>query len=331
MSKEITGQTNIRTTVIIPNYNGRKYLPDCLHALKQQTVSDFQVCVVDNGSTDGSKDLDPSDYPEFRLTVIPLKENIGFAGAVNEGIRKTESPYVILLNNDTAVKKNFIEKLVEAIDNKKDVFACQAKMISMKDPEKLDSAGDLFCALGWAFSLGRDRPVGTYCRDTKIFSACAGAAVYRRDLLEKLGLFDERHFCYLEDVDLSYRAALCGYSCRFAPEAVAEHAGSASSGSRHNAFKVRLSARNTIFLIYKNMPPVQILFNLPFLIAGQLIKLLYFTRKGLTREYIGGVREGFRLCASSGKEARAWSKAGKGQLLRLQGALLVNTVRRITG
>lgn len=126
----------------------------------------------------------------------------------------------------------------------------------------------------------------------RIFSACAGAAIYRKELLEKIGLFDEAHFAYLEDVDVGYRANLYGYRNLFAPDAVVYHAGSAVSGSRHNPFKVELTARNNLYLIYKNMPPLQLLINLPFLLLGILIKGVYFGRKGMGKSYLSGLKKG---------------------------------------
>ena len=316
-----------KAVVIIPNYNGNRYIRECLESLKQQTFRDFSVCVVDNGSQDGSDELIEKEFPEAEL--IRLDKNYGFARAVNEGIRRTGSEYVVLLNNDVVVNKNFLENLYKAIDNRKSVFSYQAKMLKLFERNRIDSAGDLYCALGWAFALGKDRPAESYDRDCELFSACAGAAIYRRKLFEITGMFDERHFCYLEDVDLCYRARLNGFSVRFCPEAVAYHAGSATSGSRHNAFKVRLSARNNIFLLYKNMPLIQLLLNLPLLLAGHLIKLCFFIKKGLGKAYAGGVAEGFKLCAEA--EKYRFRPDNLANYLRLQLELWINTVRRVTG
>ena len=321
------GKQNKKAVVIIPNFNGLRYIRECLESLNRQTFGDFYVCVVDNGSEDGSCELIEREFPETEL--IRLDKNYGFARAVNEGIRKTSSEYVVLLNNDVVVNKNFLEKLYKAIDNRKSVFSYQAKMLKLFEKDRIDSAGDLYCALGWAFALGKDRPAKAYDEDCALFSACGGAAIYRRELFEKTGMFDERHFCYLEDVDLCYRARINGYSVRFCPEALVYHAGSATSGSRHNAFKVRLSARNNIFLLYKNMPLIQLILNLPLLIAGHLIKLCFFTKKGLGRAYAGGIYEGFKLCAQA--EKYRFRPENFVNYLRLQLELWINTIRRVTG
>ncbi|HAG68791.1 MAG TPA: glycosyltransferase family 2 protein [Lachnospiraceae bacterium] len=321
------GSINKKAVVIIPNYNGAKYISACLLALREQTCRDFSVCVVDNGSADGSDKTVSEDFPEAEL--IRLKRNAGFAAAVNEGIRTTSSEYVILLNNDTEVSKNFVENLIKAIDNSKSVFACQAKMLSMRNREVIDSAGDLYCALGWAFALGRDKGREHYEEEAELFSACAGAAIYRRSLFEKTGLFDEKHFCYLEDVDLCYRARINGYKVRLCPGAIVYHAGSGTSGSRHNAFKVRLSIRNNIYLIYKNMPFLQLLLNLPLILAGYLVKLFYFAGKGLAGAYLQGTVEGFLFCRDTAK----YKFRGENfrHYLRIQLELWVNTIRRMTG
>ncbi|MBQ7563710.1 MAG: glycosyltransferase family 2 protein [Lachnospiraceae bacterium] len=291
--------------VIIPNYNGLKFIENCLLSISKQTLSNFDTIVVDNDSTDGSAELIRERFPWVHL--IRLKKNYGFARAANEGIRHSEAEYVVLLNNDTVVNKNFIENLYKAIDNKKDVFSYQAKMVNLYNKEVMDSAGDLYCMFGWAFSVGKDKPVSEFTKDRAIFSACGGAAIYRRSILDEIGLFDERHFCYLEDVDLGYRARLFGYQNRFCPDAVVYHAGSGTTGSRHNPFKVRLSAGNNIFLIYKNMPLWQICINFPFLLLGHLIKLVYFVGKGSRDSQNSG--------KPTGKESGAGSFA---QSLRLR-------------
>ncbi len=114
---------------------------------------------------------------------------------------------------------------------------------------------------------------------TKFFTSCAGAAIYRKKIFEKIGYFDEEHFAYLEDIDVGYRARINGYENWYAPKAIVYHIGSGTSGSRYNHFKTRYSSRNNIYLIYKNMPFLQILLNLPFLILGFGMKILFFTQK----------------------------------------------------
>ncbi len=294
----------MKTTVIIPNYNGIKYLRNCLASLREDSGS-VPVIVVDNGSSDGSEKV----YTEFPgVTQIRNAENLGFSAAVNQGILASETEYVILLNNDIKVKTGFIRALEAALDKDSHVFSAQAQMRSMHEPERLDGAGDYYCALGWPMAAAKGRNISCRAnRDKWIFSSCAGAAIYRREQLISFGLFDELHFAYFEDVDVGYRARISGYRNRYVPEAVVFHAGSAFSGSRHNAFKVNLSSANSIYLIVKNMPILQILLNLPFLIIGYLVKILYFTGKGLGGVYLRGLFSGF---------AKAFSKRGRERKVR---------------
>ena len=284
-----------KTTVVIPNYNGIKYIDGCLRSLYKGSVHP-EIILVDNGSTDGSLSLVKEKYPLVK--VIEFAENTGFSKAVNAGIRMARTEYVLLLNNDTVSGQEMTACLEKAMDDDPGIFSAGAKMISLHDRNKLDGAGDFYCALGWAYARGKDKPVDSYDKEGRIFSACAGAAIYRRGLFDKIGYFDENHFAYLEDIDRGYRANIYGYPNKYAPEAEVFHAGSAVSGSRHNEFKVKLSARNSIYLIYKNMPFLQIIINFPLLLAGYLIKFLFFSLKGMGGAYGKGLLEGIKLSVS---------------------------------
>lgn len=316
------------TTVVIPNYNGIEYLKDCLDSLLKGTKVP-KIIVVDNGSTDGSRELIETRYPQIRL--ILFSENKGFDAAVNAGIRAADTGYVFLLNNDTVVDKACVEELENAMEGRDRLFCAGAKMINMKFPEKIDDAGDFYCALGWAFARGKDKDASGYQKPGRIFSACAGAALYRRELFETIGYFDEEHFAYLEDIDIGYRANIMGYRSEYAPKAVVYHAGSGFSGSRHNPFKVDLTARNSIYLIYKNMPVLQILINLPFLLAGYLIKFLFFLKKGMGRVYLQGIVKGLRLSFSGEGRKNKVKFRGKNlpHYLYIQWELWAGMVRRI--
>lgn len=317
-----------KTTVVIPNYKGIDYLEDCLRSVYESSVP-LKVILVDNASNDGSLEMVRERFPETEI--ISFSENKGFSAAVNEGIRRAETEFVLLLNNDTVVDANMAGCLEKALEEYPEAFSAAARMLNLKQPGKLDGAGDLYCALGWAFARGKDRPADTWMEPCRVFSACAGCALYRRAFFDEVGLFDENHFAYLEDVDLGYRANICGHPNRYVPEAVVYHAGSASSGSRHNEFKVKLSARNSVYLVCKNMPPCQMLLNLPFLLAGHLCKTVFFFRKGLGRAYLQGLAEGIRLSFSgSGRERKVrfkWKRVSN--YLWIQGQLWVNMLRRI--
>lgn len=354
-------------TVIIPNYNGLKYMEECMSALAAQTYDSFVVLIVDNGSTDGSveylKELERSWMTEAgmsgkagtdssidsrcnsissnassnthtgnnsnnngiskgnhgtesdiseknrRLSCIYLDTNTGFSGAVNAGIAAADTEYIVLLNNDTKADRNYLKELARVFEADKDkhIFAVSPKMIQMYHPELLDDAGDGLNLLGWAFQRGVGQPVDKpkFNRVTEVFSACAGAAAYRKSVFEEMAFkgeeaayFDPMHFAYLEDVDVSFRARVLGYDIVYAPSSVVYHVGSGTSGSKYNQFKVRLAARNNIYLFYKNMPLLMLLLNLPGIAVGIMIKCAFFSRLGFGREYREGLSEGFSKLGS---------------------------------
>ena len=278
-------------TIIIPNYNGKSLLENCFRTLENQSYKDFKVLVVDNGSTDGSTDI-KSDVLDVEW--IALNENLGFCGAVNLAVQKTGTPYVILLNNDTETDKYFVEWLLRGIKKSDHIFSCGAQMIDYKNHEILDNAGDLYTAMGWAVARGKGRPCKDYETSKRVFSCCAGAAIYRMDIMRKIGGLDEKHFAYLEDLDIGYRARICGYQNWYAPKAKVYHVGSGTSGSRYNSFKVRLAARNNVYLNYKNMPLFQLVLNSLPLGLGILVKYAFFRKIGFGKDYIDGLKEGFK-------------------------------------
>ncbi len=201
-----------KITVVIPNYNGIEYIQNCLNSLENQTMGKFYTIVVDNGSTDGSCQLVREQFPKVQL--VELAENLGFSAAVNKGIELSNSKYVLLLNNDTVAEPDFLEEMERAISESPKIFSVAAKMIQMNEPTKIDGAGDRYCALGWAYARYKDKRVEKATRPCSVFAACAGAAIYRRDLLNQIGSFDCNHFAYLEDLDIGYRAKIFGYENR---------------------------------------------------------------------------------------------------------------------
>ena len=255
----------LTTTVIIPNYNGMKFMDECIRALNAQTYKNFRILAVDNGSSDGSAEW----LREHQIDTIFLDKNTGFSGAVNIGIRASETPYVLLLNNDTRVDEYFVAEMVRAIERSEKIFSVSSKMIQMYHPELMDDAGDMF-------------------------SSCAGAAIYRRDIFEQIGYFDEMHFAYLEDIDVGYRARIEGYDNVYCPAAVVYHVGSGTSGSKYNSFKVKLAARNNVYLNYKNMPFLQLFINAVPIAAGTVLKYLFFRKLGYEKDYLEGLKEGLK-------------------------------------
>ncbi len=306
-------------TVVIPNHNGIRFLAECLRAIYGGDLIP-EVIMVDNASTDGSVQWTAEHYPQVRT--ILFDHNTGFCKAVNAGISHSATEFVILLNNDTQTAPGFVSELLRTIKQDRRIFSVAAKMLTLSDPGKIDDAGDYYCALGWAFARGKNQPANRYTSETRIFAACAGAAIYRKKILEELGCFDETYFAYLEDIDIGYRAQIAGYYNLFAPSATVLHAGSAASGSRYNHFKTDYTSRNSIYLISKNMPLLQIIWNLPFFIIGFAVKFLFFLLKGMGPRYLKGLLSGISLSLSkTGRSRRTpfrWQNTGRYLAIQLQ-------------
>ncbi len=294
---------NIRTLVVIPNYNGLRFLDDCMRSLDAQTAKDYIILVIDNGSgqqdTEWLTDWQAKD-PVHRQLILN-KDNLGFSGAVNQGIKWAMDKHIeftLLLNNDTKVSPDFIEVLEKRMDRDSEsrIFAISSKMVKMHDPSIMDDGGDQYTVLGWQFQRGLDEPSGlpVWNKEASVFSACAGAAMYRTSVFSEVGLFDINHFAYLEDIDVCFRAQLYGFKVIYCPEAVVQHVGSGTSGSKYNEFKVKLSARNSVYLLYKNLPGFMVLLNILPIFAGFLIKQLFFAKKGFGGAYFSGLMEGLR-------------------------------------
>ena len=248
---------------------------------------------------------------------------------MNEGIRHADTPYVILLNNDTEVLPEFVEELLAAIKKSDRIFSAGAMMIDYHDRERIDNAGDYYTAFGWAVARGKGKPLADFNRPCRVFSCCGGAVIYRTGLLRGMGPFDERHFAYLEDVDMGYRAKIHGYINCYAPGARVYHVGSATTGTRYNEKKVFLAARNSMYLIYKNMPFLQLLINLPLILSGILIKSLFFLKKGFAGEYLKGIGAGITGCRACKKVRFSWKNLGNYAVIQL--ALWGNVIRILAG
>ena len=244
-----------------------RWIPGCLSELYRQDYQNFEVIIVDNGSTDGSVEYLVEHYPDIKL--ITLDRNYGFARAVNIGIECSRAEYIALLNNDTAPRSNWLGKLVEALDTQPTyIVSTASKMLKMADPRLIDDAGDTLSWQGAAYKRGHGKPADRFTDEELVFSACAGAALYRRRLLQEIGGFDEYFFAYLEDVDLGLRAQLRGYRCLFVPTAEVLHFGHGSRipGGRY----VRLMTRNRLILLFKNIPMPLLWRKLGKIIYGQL-------------------------------------------------------------
>ena len=269
----------MKVSVITPNYNGVKFLKNYFKSLDDDSEYIGEVIIIDNGSDDSSIDYIQNNSFNFPVVLIKNDENMGFAPAVNQGILKAKHDYIFSLNNDTEIKKGSIKAMLDLIRDE-NVFSVQAKMLQSNNKQLIDDAGDAYNLLGWTKKIGENQSSDNYSQVVEIFSSCAGAALYKKDVLNEIGLFDDNFFAYMEDVDLAIRSQINGYKNLLCPEAIVYHIGSATSGSRYNEFKVKIAARNNIWTVYKNLPiPLKII-NFIFLFLGFLIKYIFFVKKG---------------------------------------------------
>lgn len=253
-------------SVIIPNYNGAHLLPTCLDSLRRQTFRDFATVVVDNGSADDSLGLLRSRYPEVQ--VVRLPRNLVFAGAVNEGIRRTASEVVALLNNDTEADERWLEELIKAQRAQPDYGWFASKLLLFDRRNIIHSAGDFYRLDGIPGNRGvweEDR--GQYDTPGEVFGACGGAAAYRRAMLDDIGLFDEDLIGYCEDVDLNLRARLAGYRCYYVPTARVYHRLSATGGGPRASY---LCGRNFVLVLAKDAPGAMLRRHWPRIVAAQV-------------------------------------------------------------
>lgn len=262
------------------NWNGRRHLEHCLRALQVQTECAFEVVVVDNGSTDESVEMVRRDFPSTRLIVSP--RNLGFAAGNNLGIRQSTAPFVVTLNNDTEPRPDWLHELLAPALSDASVGMVASKMVFASRPGVINSAGIALDRAGIAWDRLGGEPDTEHSAVQEVFGPCAGAALYRRSMLEQIGLFDEDFFAYLEDVDLAWRARLAGWRCCYAPGAVVSHVHSAT-GVEGSPFKSYHLGRNKLWCIAKNYPSPQILWWLPIIAAYDLAAVGYgvFKRRDL--------------------------------------------------
>ena len=241
-----------RASVIILNWNGKSYLQECLESVRAQTYRDFETILIDNGSTDGSVAYIREHYPWVRLVTLP--ENTGFSGGNNRGLAECKGDFIITLNNDTKVEPEFLAELVRAAEADSTIGMVAAKMLNFYETGRIDSVGIRITTAGFGVNRGvGETDQGQYDAPGEVFGACAGAALYRRAMLDEVGFFDAAFFAYYEDTDLAWRARLAGWRCVTAPGAVVYHVHSATSG-RMSPFTVYQVQRNKWYTIIKNWP-----------------------------------------------------------------------------
>ncbi|WP_119458831.1 glycosyltransferase family 2 protein [Rhodospirillaceae bacterium SYSU D60014] len=277
--------------VVIVTYNNAPHLARCVADLSQQIYQDFEVIIVDNGSGDGAIDELGTLPPNFRLLRSP--ENLGFAKANNWAARNTQAEWLATLNADAFPEPDWLERLRAATDRHPDAPMFGSTQIDFHRPDRLDGAGDLYHATGLVWRSKEGRPVADAADEQAAFGPCAAAALYRRDAFLAAGGFDERFFCYCEDIDLAFRLRLAGGRNIQVAEAVVRHVGSASAGRRSD-FSVYHGTRNRLWTFVKNMPGPLFWPLLPVHLLASLILLLRAAGRGSLKSTWGGMAHGVR-------------------------------------
>jgi GT2 family glycosyltransferase len=237
-------------SIVIPNWNGARFLPICLAALQRQTYRNIEVIIVDNASTDGSQELLKREYPWVRLVELP--ENRGFTGACNAGMLAARGEYVSLLNNDTEADPGWVAAVVNAFERHPEIGSVASKMLLFDRRDHIHTAGDYFTRSGRAGNRGVWQPDGeAFNHEEYVFSACGGSSAYRKALLDEIGLLDDDFFFSLEDVDLGWRAQLAGWRCLYTPAAIVYHHLSATGGGVTASY---YDGRNLIYVLVKDYP-----------------------------------------------------------------------------
>ncbi len=237
-------------SIVIPNWNGARFLPTCLDSLQKQTYPETEIILVDNASTDGSQALLERDYPW--VTLIALDTNRGFTGACNAGIEAAHGEFIALLNNDTEVAPGWVLAVVDAFTRHPDAGSVASKMLLFDQRDHFHTAGDYFTVDGRAGNRGVwEKDEGQFDREDYVFSACGGSAVYRRAMLDQIGRLDDDFFFSGEDVDIGWRAQLAGWRCLYTPAAIVYHRLSATGGGVTASY---YDGRNLLYILAKNYP-----------------------------------------------------------------------------
>ena len=269
--ERVTELRDLLASVIILNYNGKRFLEDCLASLQRQTCANYQVILVDNASTDGSVEFVQEN---FAFVKIVENERNEYSAGNNRGIQAARGKYIVILNNDTKVDDCWLENLVEAAEADSRVGMCASKVLSMENPQVIDSAGLVIYPDGMSRARGRlEQDVGQYDQIEEILLPSGCAALYRREMLDDIGLFDQDFVAYCEDTDLGLRGRLAGWKAVYVPLAVAYHHYSGSWKS-YSPMKAFLVERNHFWVVVKNLPR-RMLFKVPIYTLGRYLVQIY--------------------------------------------------------
>jgi len=275
--------THPEISIVVVSWNGRRYLEACLRAAEAQRDVRAEIVLVDNGSTDGTVDFVRAAFP--RVRIVRLDENRGFAGGSNAGAHEARGEFLAFLNNDTAPEPGWLSALRGGIDRAAGYTLVTSRIVYMHDPGVIDSAGDGLFRAGAAFKWHHGERVETAEASVEVFGVCGAACLMPKAVFDELGGFDADFFASHEDVDLSYRARLRGYRCRYVPDAVVRHHGSATLGTI-SAFAVFHGQRNLEWMYLKNTPASLLIRTLPGHVLYNAAAAVHFARRGLLGTFL---------------------------------------------
>lgn len=271
---------NPLVSVVVLNWNGKDHIEECLGSLFKQNYKNFEVIMVDNGSKDGSNEMIKKKFPKAKL--IENEKNLGFCRANNQGIKIANGKYVITLNNDTKVDKNWIKELVKIAEENPNVGMLACKMLFYNKPERINSRGLKLYYDAKAVDDGFDIPDSDKEEIKEVFGPCGGAAFFSRELIDDISLsgefYDEDFFIYSDDLDVSFRARWRGWKCLYVPKAKLYHKFQGTTGKISN-FGLYYGIKNKIFFIIKNYPLTSIIKYSPIILGRQIVSFLYYLLK----------------------------------------------------
>jgi GT2 family glycosyltransferase len=270
-------------SIIIVYWNSSEHFPRCMDCISRQTFQDFELIIMDNGSSDRGLQGVELKYPRLNMRIEQLHSNMGFAAANNLGARLAHGKWLVLLNADAFPDPEWLDRLMRAASSHPEIASFSSRQLQVDSPEVLDSAGDAYHVSGLAWHLGSGYPSEQYGLNTRqIFSPCAAAAMYLRQAFLDVDGFDEDFFSYFEDIDLGFRLQLRGYRSLYVSNAIVQHVGSGTFGVKSN-FAYYYVHRNMIWTFVKNMPFAMLWRYLPVHLLANLIYLLYYALHGRGR------------------------------------------------
>lgn len=267
-------------SIIIVNYNGKKWLKNCLDSLSLQTYKRFEVILVDNASSDGSIQYVKKCYPTVRI--VENKSNRGFAGGNNDGLKVAQGEYILLLNNDTTVEKKFLKNFIKAFDKIPHLGCAQSKLLLMSKPHKTDLVGSYWTDSSFLYYYGyeKDASLAKYNTPMPFFSNKGASVLIRRDLIDKYGLFDDDFWCYYEETDFCHRLWLMGYECWYWPNAICYHAGGGTSITFDNSYIQFHNFKNKLLSFFKNFETKSLIVIVPIFITLNILLSIFLLSKG---------------------------------------------------